>query len=184
MTITQAPLPEGVDAWLAVLQAHALVSDRLERALEQQAGLSHAGLEVLIRLAADEAGQMPMHSLAKGLVLSNSGVTRLIDRMVSAGLVERSACASDRRVVYAAITREGRRALARALPVHAQAVDEAFSTHLDAAQRRAIQQILGTVISANGGSPLPCQETRKVSPADGQKSGSRKPAGKQSGRRG
>jgi DNA-binding MarR family transcriptional regulator len=77
-------------------------------------------------------------------------MTRLVDRMLEAGLVDRRACATDRRVTYAALTDAGRATLARALPVHDAAVERLFSSHLSAAQRDQMQAALTKVLTANG----------------------------------
>ena len=110
------------------------VQGRLERRLgaelEARFGLPHAWFEVLVRLARSDGGQLTMSTLAEQVTLTTGGVTRLIDRMESAGLVERVPCRNDRRVSYAAITPVGRTRLADASTVVAanlRAVFDGFS---------------------------------------------------------
>jgi DNA-binding MarR family transcriptional regulator len=115
-------------AWRALLRAHAAVVEALERALATR-DLSVPFYDVLDRL--DEAGgRLRMRELADAVMLSRSGLTRLIDRMQRAGYVRREQCADDRRGAYATITTTGRRALRQAAPVHARGVDEHFSRHV------------------------------------------------------
>jgi len=69
-------------------------------------GLTINDFEALLHLSRAEEGRMRRVDLAEGLLLTASGVTRLLDGLEAAGYVERAACASDRRVVYAVITDE------------------------------------------------------------------------------
>jgi len=112
------------------------VQSRLERRLgadlEGRFGLPHAWFEVLVRLARSEHGQLTMSGLAEQVTLTTGGVTRLVDRMAAAGLVDRVPCTSDRRVAYAAITAAGRAKLAEASEAHAanlRTVFEGFSSN-------------------------------------------------------
>jgi DNA-binding MarR family transcriptional regulator len=99
------------------------VQGRLERRLgadlEARVGLPHAWFEVLVRLSRSERGQLTMGALAEQVTLTTGGVTRLVDRMEAAGLVERLPCRTDRRVSYAGITEAGRAKLEEAAAVHA-----------------------------------------------------------------
>ncbi len=110
------------------------VQGRLERRLgadlEARCGLPHAWFEVLVRLSRSDNGQLTMGALAEQVTLTTGGVTRLVDRMEAAGLVERLPCPTDRRVAYAALTDAGRAKLAEASKVHGanlRAVFEGFS---------------------------------------------------------
>lgn len=107
------------------------VYSRLERtlgsALEAQCDLPHVWFEVLLRLGRSPDGQLTMSALRGQIALTSGGVTRLIDRMVAAGLVERRPCASDRRVQFAGITDRGRRALENAAEVHIVNLHQVFA---------------------------------------------------------
>jgi len=85
-----------------------------------------------VRLARSEDEQLTMSSLADQISLTTSGVTRLADRMATAGLIERVPCASDRRVSYARLTGPGRAKLDEAMPVHVANLREAFAGFTDA----------------------------------------------------
>jgi MarR family 2-MHQ and catechol resistance regulon transcriptional repressor len=122
------------DALISTFGRLVEVQGRLERRLgadlEIRCGLPHAWFEVLVRLSRSDGGQLTMGALADEVTLTTGGVTRLVDRMEAAGLVERLPCPTDRRVSYAAITATGRAKLKDASEVHAEnlrAVFEKFS---------------------------------------------------------
>ncbi|WP_329309989.1 MarR family winged helix-turn-helix transcriptional regulator [Streptomyces sp. NBC_01262] len=107
-------------------EAYSRLEQWLGSAMESEAGLPHVWFEVLIRLARSEGEQLMMSSLADQIALTTSGVTRLVDRMQTAGYVERRPCPTDRRVSYAAITTAGHDVLDRAAIVHARNLRKAF----------------------------------------------------------
>jgi DNA-binding MarR family transcriptional regulator len=144
-------------AWLALLEAHEAVLSALEDRLQTDAGLPLAWHEVLVRLAGVPEGRMRMNHLARSLLLSKSGATRLIDRMVESGMVARQPCSSDRRVTYAVITDVGRDALRQALPGFVDSFDKAFSRHLSDRETAALQKALRRILEGNGrGDPPVC----------------------------
>src|SRR5437867_229643 len=109
-----ARLDDGeLAAWLGLLQAHALVARRLDAALQESHRLSLVEHTVLERLRA-AGGRMRMSDLAGSALLSPSGVSRLVDRLVVGGLIERTAWRQDGRAIYAVITEAGRRLLREA----------------------------------------------------------------------
>jgi DNA-binding MarR family transcriptional regulator len=118
-----APLSSNDDALITTFGRLVEVQARLERRLggdlEARFALPHVWFEVLIRLSRSDDGQLTMSALAEQVTLTTGGVTRLVDRMEAAGLVERRPCRTDRRVAYAAITDAGRAKLAEASEAHA-----------------------------------------------------------------
>lgn len=124
-----------------LVEARSHLERRMDAELDALCGLSLAWFEVLVRLARSEAGQLTMGALAGQVSLTTSGVTRLVDRMTSAGLVERVPCPSDRRVAYARLTETGRVALEQALPVHVAGLREAFAAFSEA-DRRTFDDLL------------------------------------------
>lgn len=143
--------PDGTDRiepWRLFLQAHSALVDTLEHELRTELDLPLTWFEVLLHLERSPEGRLRMTDLAGSLLLSKSGVTRLVDRMESAGLVERGVCASDRRGAFAVITRAGRALYRKALPVHLRGVEAHFSSHLSAAEQRAIAAGLRKVMEA------------------------------------
>lgn len=115
-----------------LLEAQSLLERRLGVELEARCGLSLAWFEVLVRLRRSEGGQLTMSGLAGQISVTTSGVTRLVDRMTAAELVDRVPCATDRRVSYARLTDAGRNKLDEALPVHTAGLREAFAGFSDA----------------------------------------------------
>jgi MarR family 2-MHQ and catechol resistance regulon transcriptional repressor len=86
-------------------------------------GLDGAEFEVLLRLARTPGGLLRMSDLAAQTSLTSSGITRLVDRLVAASLVERQACTTDRRTTYAVVTSRGRTRLEAALPGHLELIE-------------------------------------------------------------
>lgn len=117
------PISLSDDALITTFGRLVEVQGRLERRLgadlEARCGLPHTWFEVLVRLSRSDGGRLTMGALAEEVTLTTGGVTRLVDRMDAAGLVERLPCTTDRRVSYAAITDAGRAKLEDAGEVHA-----------------------------------------------------------------
>jgi DNA-binding MarR family transcriptional regulator len=135
-------------AWRALLEAHAAVTDLLERELEQERGLPLSKFEVLLKLAEAPGGRMRMLELAQSVLLSKSGLSRLVDRMEEAELVRRERCPSDRRGAYAVLTDQGRAQLRRAAPVHLRGIQEHFARHLADDEVRVLTDALAKVNAA------------------------------------
>jgi DNA-binding MarR family transcriptional regulator len=148
-------------AWRALLEAHAAVTDLLERELEQERGLPLSKFEVLLKLAEAPGGRMRMLELAQSVLLSKSGLSRLVDRMEEAELVRRERCPSDRRGAYAVLTDEGRAVLRRAAPVHLRGIQEHFTRHLADDEVQVLVDVLGKVNAAarDGGAHRECPGT-------------------------
>lgn len=129
---------DRLTVWRGFLEAHSAVTRKLELDLMEQVGIPLTWYDVLVHLS--EAGQEKLRHqvLADSLLLSRSGVTRLVDRMVKAGLVCREASAEDRRVSYVVLTLEGRSTLNRAGPGHIHSVVEHFGRHLRGSETAAL----------------------------------------------
>lgn len=134
-------------AWRAFLGAHARVVRELERELAAEQQLALTDYEVLLQLATADDRRLRMSDLADRLVLSRSGATRLIDRLVAEGLVERVTCEFDRRGQWASLTRFGHQRLRRASPTHLRGVAEHFLDRLSAEDLAALERMLGHVIA-------------------------------------
>ena len=147
---------EALAAWLALLQAQSVVVDALEGDLQRQSGVPLPWLEVLMQVTSAPDGLLSMQELARSVLLSKSGVTRLVDRMVAAGLIARQACPTDRRIVYATATPEGRAALKKAVPLHAESLAKHFSSALTPAELGMLRTTLQKVLDAAGFAPTPC----------------------------
>ena len=112
-----------ITAYGMLLEAHAAVVHAVGKELERTSGMPTSWFEVLIRLVRSPGEQLRMSDLAAQVQLSTSGLTRLVDRLEAAGLVERQPCPGDRRGFNAVLTDTGRDALRRALPDHLDAID-------------------------------------------------------------
>jgi DNA-binding MarR family transcriptional regulator len=135
-------------AWRAFLRAHATLMGTLGRELEAQRGMPIAFYDVLTQLAEADGGRLRMRELAEAVLLSRSGLTRLVDRMERAGYVTRERCVDDRRGAFAMITAAGRKALRRASPVHARGVVEHFVRHLSREETDVLAGALERVVDA------------------------------------
>jgi DNA-binding MarR family transcriptional regulator len=89
-----------------------------------------------------------MQELSASVLLSKSGLSRLVDRMVEAGLVRRERCQDDRRGWFAVLTDQGRSALRRAAPVHLRGIQEHFARHLEPAEVEVLTAALSRVMAA------------------------------------
>ncbi len=106
-----------------IVRSHRLLTDRLGRELEQEVGIPLVFFDVLINVGAAPEGRLTMSRLSTDVALTTGGVTRLVDRMVDAGLVERQACPSDRRSIHVILTAQGRDVPDRAVAAHMKGID-------------------------------------------------------------
>jgi len=135
-------------AWSTFLRAHARVVRELERELQADQDLALTDYDVLVQLAAADERRLRMSELADRLLLSRSGVTRLVDRLVADGLVERVNCESDRRGQWAALTDAGYDRLRRAAPTHLRGVATHFLDRLSADDLASLERMLSGVVDA------------------------------------
>ncbi|HEY8771811.1 MAG TPA: MarR family transcriptional regulator [Candidatus Limnocylindria bacterium] len=146
----QNPIPSPRDprleTWRSFLVAHAQIRRQLERELQAEQSLGLGEYEVLLLLARAEDRQLRMSELADRLVLSRSGVTRLVDRLNAEGLVERTSCDTDRRGAWATLTAAGYERLRRAAPTHLRGVGEHFLDRIPPAELETLQRTLDRVL--------------------------------------
>lgn len=129
-------------AWAAFLRAHARVVRALERELHEEQGMALTDYDVLVQLAGADPHRLRMSDLADRLLLSRSGVTRLIDRLEAEGLVERVTCDDDRRGQWASLTDAGYDRLRRATPTHLRGVAEHFLDRLTDEEIGSLERML------------------------------------------
>ena len=141
--------PAHAAAWRTFLEAHAAVTDALSRELEKERDLPLPWYDVLVQLQEAPRNELRMAELARSVLLSKSGLTRLVDRMERAGLVERRVCEEDGRGLLAAMTPAGRDVLRKAAPVHVRGIDEHFTSHLTEAEARALRGAFNKVLRAH-----------------------------------
>jgi DNA-binding MarR family transcriptional regulator len=127
----QAMLDEDqMEAWHGFLRTHAALVRELDIEMQEEHGLSLTQYEVLLLLARSDDGSLRMSDLADGALLSLSGLSRLVDRLVAMGLVERAQCPSDRRSSLACLTTAGRKRFREARPTHHDGVRRLFADRL------------------------------------------------------
>lgn len=143
------PTDPRLDAWRTFLQAHWQVRRQLEAELQDEQQMSLGEYEVLLVLAYSDDRQMRMSELADWLMLSRSGATRVIDRMQTAGLVDRVSCAEDRRGQWAHLTDAGYERLRHASPTHLRGVGEHFLDRIPAGELDDLNRILGRVLASS-----------------------------------
>jgi DNA-binding MarR family transcriptional regulator len=153
-TAAEAAAPENIEcpattphgeAWGALSRTHAAVSQRLQEALAQGDLPPLPWYEVLATVAEAPGQRMRMGDLAEALVITRGGLTKLVDRLVKAGLLERTFCDSDRRVSYATLLPAGIGMLREMRPVIVGELELAFSANLSVKQANELRQNLDLV---------------------------------------
>jgi DNA-binding MarR family transcriptional regulator len=129
---------EELGAWRGMLRVHAAMTRALDAELIAEHGLPLTSYEVLLFLADSPEGRMRMSELADSVLLSRSGLTRLVDRLARDGLLERVRCEEDARGWFAAITPEGRAVFDEARHTHLSGVRRMFLDRLTAEEREVL----------------------------------------------
>lgn len=140
-----SPRDPRLAAWRAMITAHARLVDRLDHELRADAGMSLPEYSALLQLAEAPGRRLRMSQLAEGIFLTRSGVTRLIDRLVTDGLVTRRQCSSDGRGAEAVLTRAGLERLRAASRTHLRGVKRYFIDQLAAADLERIEHAMRVV---------------------------------------
>ncbi len=132
--------------WRSLLRVHARVVRELERELQGEQQMALTDYDVLVQLSAAKERRLRMSELADRLLLSRSGATRLIDRLVAEGLVERVSCESDRRGQWASLTDAGYQRLRDATPTHLRGVATHFLDRLSPEDLPRLERMLDRVL--------------------------------------
>ena len=135
-------------AWRAFLTAHASTVAAIERDLAAEGLVPLTWYDVLVALWEAPDHRLRLHELAREVVLSRSGLTRLVDRLEAAGLLRREPCADDRRGAYAVLTGEGRAAQLRAWPIYARGIATHFADHLSEEEASVLADTLQRIGAA------------------------------------
>ena len=141
MTATTPLDPEELAAWRGFLRVHSAFTKELDAELVAGHGLTLSAYEVLLHLSDSPGGCARMSDIAASVLLSRSGLTRLVDRLEGAGLVRREGVEGDARGSNAVITKAGRQAFAGARRTHLAGVRERFLEPLSGADRRALARL-------------------------------------------
>jgi DNA-binding MarR family transcriptional regulator len=140
----ELPGRRGLDAWIALLRAHATLMRQLESDLERETGLALADFDVLAQLA-DAGGELRMTELADRALISRSGMTRRVARLAVEGLVRRASADADARGVVVSLTTSGIARLKETAPVHLRAIKKFFVERLDDEELSILERSLSKV---------------------------------------
>ncbi len=140
--VTERLSPEELAVWRSFLRAHARLMRTLETELAGAGQLPLASYDVLVQLAEAPQRRLRMTELAESVLLSRSGITRLVDRLERDGLVRREPCTDDARGTYAVITDDGVDRLREAARVHLSGVNTHFAGRFDRRELARLGQLL------------------------------------------
>jgi DNA-binding MarR family transcriptional regulator len=135
--------PSAVRAWTRLLRAHATTTRLLSAQLQEEHGLTINDFEALYVLSRAEGRRLKRVELARRLVLTPSGVTRLLEGLEEAGLVERVTCTEDLRIAYAQLTDAGHEKLGAASCSHVGSIRTLLEDHYSAEEIDALADLLG-----------------------------------------
>jgi DNA-binding MarR family transcriptional regulator len=132
-----------IQTWVALLRAHASSVRRFNAELVGEHGLTLNDYEVLLHLSRAEGRRMRRVDLAERVLLTPSGITRLLEGLERAGYVERASCEADARVTYAQLTGEGETKLREAGETHVAGIRDFFHERFSKEEVRALGELLG-----------------------------------------
>jgi len=139
---TQVIVEPGLEAWIGFLRAHASLTRQLSARLERAHGLTLNDFDVLAQLAHAEDRRLRRVDLARSVLLSASGITRLLEGLERAGWVEKGTCTSDARVTYAVLTEPGLAKYRGARRSHLADVEALFGSRFTDDERRTLSELL------------------------------------------
>ncbi len=151
--LTGPTTPTELVPFVNFLRAHAAVVRELSSELVSAHGLTINDYEVLLRLSRAEGSRMRRVDLAQEVLLTPSGITRLLEGLERSGFVERVACKEDLRVSYAQLTSAGRTKLRAAGKTHIAGIHRLFLDHFDADERAVLGELLGRLTEGEDGEP-------------------------------
>jgi len=137
-------------AWINLARVYGSVRIELDRALETETGTGLSESEVLYRLVFAPSGRLRMTDLADRLCMAQSGITRLVDRLVTRGWVVREPRPDNRRTVDARLTDSGRAAFEQVRPVYMRCIGDGFGRELDTAQTTELRAMLRRILGGMG----------------------------------
>jgi DNA-binding MarR family transcriptional regulator len=143
----------SVESFVSLLRAYTHATRELNAQLTADHGLTISDYEVLLRLSRAPERRMRRVDLAEQVLLTASGITRLLDGLEGHGYVARGSCDSDRRVVYAVLTDEGIEKLRQASKTHVAQIEEYFTSRYDVSELGELNALLARI---DGGDPADC----------------------------
>jgi DNA-binding MarR family transcriptional regulator len=141
----------ALEAWRSYLQSHATILRLLDAELVSEHSITTRDYEVLLYLAQAPDRKLPMSALAESTMLTRSGITRLVDGLVSGGFIQRASCPSDARVSYAQLTDEGLAKLRSAGCTHVGSIRRLFLEHFDTEETSRLADLLSRLPGAQRG---------------------------------
>jgi DNA-binding MarR family transcriptional regulator len=141
----------ALGAWRSFLQSQASILRALDAELVAEHGLTTRDYEVLLYLAQAPERKLAMSALAERTMLTRSGITRLVDGLVGAGLIERIACQQDARVSYASLTNAGYNKLREAGRSHIASIERLFLSNYSADEIQQLAALLARLPGASAG---------------------------------
>jgi DNA-binding MarR family transcriptional regulator len=141
----------ALEAWRSFLQSHASIVRALDAELLAAHGMTARDYEVLLYLSQAEDRRLPMSALAESTMLTRSGITRLVDGLVAAGLIERVSCPDDARVSYAKLTEAGYEKLRDAGCTHVAGIRHLFLEHYSSEEIEQLAALLSRLPGATAG---------------------------------
>jgi len=150
---TTIPVPLQLEGWVSFLRAHAAITRELSAQLQREHDLTLNDYEVLLHLSLADERKLRRVDLAERVLLTASGITRLLDGLEGAGYVEKGYCESDARVTYAILTEEGLAKLRDAATAHIAGVNEILGTNLDEDELGELAAILARIPGVDPDAP-------------------------------
>lgn len=141
----------SLEAWVRLLRAHAALTRELSARLEASHGLTLRDYDVLVQLYNAPGRRLRRVDLARTVILSPSGITRLLDGLERAGWVEKDQCEADARVTYAVLTDSGARVYERARAEHLADVQQVFGSQFTEEECAQLEELLGRLPLADAG---------------------------------
>jgi DNA-binding MarR family transcriptional regulator len=158
-TATYTP-PLQLEGWVSFLRAHAAITRELSAQLQREHDLTLNDYEVLVHLSHAEGGRLRRVDLAQEVLLTASGITRLLEGLERAGYVCKETCAADARVSYAKLTEKGRAKLKAAAKTHLRGIDELFVSRYSGSELATLAELLArlplTGSDCRSAGPEPC----------------------------
>jgi DNA-binding MarR family transcriptional regulator len=145
-SVSTIPL-EDLAVWRRLIRAQVQISRRLEADLLECHDLALASYDVLVQLSETPDGRLRMNDLADRVLLSRSGLTRLVDRLQAEGLVSRESCTSDARGLYAVLTPAGYERVEAATPTLVSGVRQNMLSKLAPDDLRHLEEIVGKLLA-------------------------------------
>ena len=140
--MSETAATKSLDSWISFLRSHAAITRELSAQLQREHGLTLNDYEVLLHLEHAEGGRLRRVDLAARVLLTASGITRLLEGLEKAGFVCKENCASDARVTYAKLTDRGAEKLRQARVTHLRGVDELFLERYSGSELATLAELL------------------------------------------